>query len=646
MILKYIFPSTHELFNPRHGHDHIHHDWSSTKSISNCKSSLLIPSLIFLLTMTKLTPIDSISTQPSSSSSQSSSSNTISTSTTTKLITSRLPFYHPEQHNNYLLPKDILYHEPTKKDLQTLRDHYQQQQQQQYQYQRRIELKPNDNDDDNTGTSTSTKTMSKVELEMKTKNEKLNKKAMDEAIQSLENQKVCNQHGITLTLVGYKGRGFIQDQINQDRAFIHSPLVLVSEDNNNKKEKKGENDGDNGEEKEEGKEDHVAMQLMGVMDGHGHMGEHVSEYCVATMPTLVKQGILQLQRKQKQQQQDKNNKQKIITSENDEHDDHDEKYEYETRTNEQNNSTESIQIMLNDIFLAINATIPTYNNGGCTASVLFRYDNQVFVANVGDSRTFLFMCHYNDDDDDNNNVNNDQSQITKSLMNGTDNNDDENKNDKNNKSNNDNDKSHVINKTTKRKKISNVKLIYQSREDKPHLKEEKERIEQYGGIVTIPPKAQMESGYDTSRVVANQQTLAMSRSLGDWTFSNFGVIAKPIVDVIDLDDIITSSSSSSSVSLDSLNSISTKLSCDDEEKIKIFAVSATDGLLDYVKPKDLGEVLSKALYEVNDDCDDINCSYHTSSAVEELILRAARGWYNDMGTSYRDDIAIAAMKII
>ena len=71
----------------------------------------------------------------------------------------------------------------------------------------------------------------------------------------------------------------------------------------------------------------------------------------------------------------------------------------------------------------------------------------------------------------------------------------------------------------------NVHLIYESREDKPHLLVEKERIEQCGGIVYIPPKINMESGNDSSRVIVidkdkgQQLSLAMSRSIGDWSFS-------------------------------------------------------------------------------------------------------------------------------
>ena len=77
-------------------------------------------------------------------------------------------------------------------------------------------------------------------------------------------------------------------------------------------------------------------------------------------------------------------------------------------------------------------------------------------------------------------------------------------------------------------------------------------------------------------------------------------------------------------------------------------ISHTDGLLDYVKPKDLGELLAKALYS---ECKDIsenkgNERLHSSLAVEELILRAAQSWFNDMDSQYRDDIAVAVMKIV
>ena len=63
-----------------------------------------------------------------------------------------------------------------------------------------------------------------------------------------------------------------------------------------------------------------------------------------------------------------------------------------------------------------------------------------------------------------------------------------------------------------------VQIVYQSREDKPDLPEEKARIVAAGGYVHIPPN---DSG-DVPRayfIDENGQArfgLAMSRSLGDW----------------------------------------------------------------------------------------------------------------------------------
>ena len=112
----------------------------------------------------------------------------------------------------------------------------------------------------------------------------------------------------------------------------------------------------------------------------------------------------------------------------------------------------------------------------------------------------------------------------------------------------------------------------------------------------------------------------------------YGLISDPIVQIIDIDMI---------------RSVS--------EHSQLFAVSATDGLLQYVSTKEIGEIMAKAMYFSHGDSRDVSAEdenekglqeeYHITTAAEELIQRAAHGWYEDEGASYRDDIAIAAMKI-
>ena len=471
---------------------------------------------------------------------------------------------HPypfQTYNHYkLLPKDILYHKQTKYLLQTLREYNQDQleeisdlQQQQQQQ--------------DSPTTTTTNSSSNVNPATTTIIEVMN------SIQLLHKEQICNQDGITMTLVGYKGKGFIQNQINQDCSFVYSPLL--GKDNDNREN---------------------VMQLMGVMDGHGHLGEVVSEYCVSTIPMLLQNEIENMN---KRHQHKKQPSYSTLQEQNDIEDSNDDDNELINKEEQRN----AIKQMLHHIFLSVNATIPTNGHGGCTASILFRYNRQIYIANVGDSKTFVFAYYT--------------------------------------------------------KKQKGTKVIYESREDKPHLQEEKERIQRCGGVVYEPSQRDIDLGMDTSRVIVeNQFSLAMSRSLGDWAFSKYGVISKPIVDIIDLDDV--DETMINPIIDSNVDNVDSDKSDDNDNDYHLFAVSATDGLLDYVKPNLLGEILSKALYEYENQIlnmvnrNDLGSQakskpkvlYHISSAVEELILRAAQGWYDDYGLEYRDDITIAVMKVI
>ena len=71
-----------------------------------------------------------------------------------------------------------------------------------------------------------------------------------------------NDNQVTMTMIGYKG-GRLQDQINQDRAFVMSPYHVRS---GNKP---------------------VPAQILGVFDGHGVKGEIVSEYALHQLPKLL-----------------------------------------------------------------------------------------------------------------------------------------------------------------------------------------------------------------------------------------------------------------------------------------------------------------------------------------------------------------------
>ena len=157
-----------------------------------------------------------------------------------------------------------------------------------------------------------------------------------------------------------------------------------------------------------------------------------------------------------------------------------------------------------------------------------------------------------------------------------------------------------------------VEIIYSTQPHKPHLPDERERIEKAGGTVMIPNSGDMQS----SRVVIpygerSALALAMSRSIGDSEGAKIGVIANPTIDVIDLDEV-------------------SKLGT-----LKLFAVAATDGIFDLVKPPEVAEHISSALYGERRSL---------LQACGELILRASLLW-KGLGLQYRDDISIAVTQL-
>jgi serine/threonine protein phosphatase PrpC len=210
-------------------------------------------------------------------------------------------------------------------------------------------------------------------------------------------------------------------------------------------------------------------------------------------------------------------------------------------------------------------------------------------------------------------------------------------------------------------------VLYMSREDKPNLPDERARVEAMGGQVYIPIRG-------TSRVVYHDPRsgapsgLAMSRSIGDWAAGKLGVIPHPIVDVFDMSDLVDALLVNTSINrplrkssngtVSALNStvastitsaeatvdaggkvMATKsdesgsANTNDEDDVYIFAVCATDGMMDYLEAIDIATVLSKSLFDEK--------GAHPITAVEHLVFSAANAWQQDKLGRYRDDISIA-----
>jgi serine/threonine protein phosphatase PrpC len=248
--------------------------------------------------------------------------------------------------------------------------------------------------------------------------------------------------------------------------------------------------------------------------------------------------------------------------------------------------TLKIAALLKEVFISVDksALQATTNSGGCTASVALQLGPKLFVANAGDSVTMV-AAH--------------------------------------------------------RGWNETVQIVYASREDKPHLPEERKRIEQAGGRVQIPESSDDD---DSSRVIYKdpgsgyEVGLAMSRSIGDWDAP--GVTAEPIVDVLDLPKL------AASVLATKNDFDCTKFECGPPD-VNFFVVSATDGLMDFVSPQNIADKIGVTFFgrpSYQDRQSGVGAG-HAHLAAEELIYDAARGWHEAMEATYRDDITISTTKV-
>lgn len=252
--------------------------------------------------------------------------------------------------------------------------------------------------------------------------------------------------------------------------------------------------------------------------------------------------------------------------------------------------TAKVSQILKDVFLEVDKTAPEISHsGGCTGSVALQLGSKLFLANAGDSQT-LVAAHLG------------------------------------------------WNETTQ--------VLYATREDKPDLPGEKERVEKAGGRVQVPQS--LDDG-DSARVVyrdpaSNQEVgLAMSRSIGDWDAP--GVTAEPIVDVLDLRELANTVLKSK----DEFDCDAAEIECG-PTAVNFFIVAATDGLMDFVTQETVAESVGVTFFgrpEVQHAQDSVvgHGAGHAHLAAEQLIFIAAKGWHEAMQGHYRDDITIAASKV-
>ena len=222
-------------------------------------------------------------------------------------------------------------------------------------------------------------------------------------------------------------------------------------------------------------------------------------------------------------------------------------------------SDDIISQHLNATFLEMDQELPNNlgQRGGSTASVILRLGRKLYFANVGDSLSFL--ASYD-------------------------------------------------------RKSAQTTIVHQNRFDKPYLPDEKERVERMGGKVSIPLHPM------NARVVAfdgfhnEMVTLGMSRAIGDWYHGQVGVIAEPIVDVVDLDDIIQQDSAGAAK--------------------EFFVVSACDGLYDHRKKEFVAAHLAKCFF-AEQECHPVVESVNIIDLATPTRV-----------AGYHDDMTLMALRII
>jgi len=147
-------------------------------------------------------------------------------------------------------------------------------------------------------------------------------------------------------------------------------------------------------------------------------------------------------------------------------------------------------------------------------------------------------------------------------------------------------------------------------------------VESRGGKVYLPFQGTSRVLY-TDPVSGMLSGLAMSRSIGDWEVGKVGVIPDPIVHVVDIPELVEAQ-----LKEDSSPS---------EDDVHIFAVSATDGMMDFISPEAIGHALAASLYGKEGP--------HLLTTLEQLIYIAAQRWEQSRQGRYRDDIAVAVSQI-
>ncbi len=165
-----------------------------------------------------------------------------------------------------------------------------------------------------------------------------------------------------------------------------------------------------------------------------------------------------------------------------------------------------------------------------------------------------------------------------------------------------------------------VRIIKQTRFDRPTLPKEQERIQNMGGRVSSCGRVMYRDIQENNGTSKWRPGVAMSRSIGDADM--VGVIPEPLVDIVDLHEI--------------QNKYAPQ---DEQQECFLLVLSATDGLTDVIPPKQVVESIANAF--LNDE----NSNTIVSETIQNLMNQAATRWNQQTGGSYRDDMTLVASKV-
>ena len=307
---------------------------------------------------------------------------------------------------------------------------------------------------------------------------------------------------------------------------------------------------------------------MGVFDGHAEKGHLFAEHCQQRLPSLLSRKLSEAFKKA---------------------------VEDIAAGNKREDELAITKRVLTETFLQMDESSPKEVSGGCTATVIYQQGQKVFVANAGDSRSFIAIYHRDQATSQPQDAEPSEASGVDSGTEGAE-------------------------QTTRM-----AKVVYISREDKPDLPEERSRLESFGGeVVSAEKNKSAKVKFHGIRLGKASATLSMSRSIGDSQFTPLGIIPDPIVDAVDLKELLQKEKNAANDSGDNY-----------VDDTCIFAVCTSDGMM--VESVEDAEIVASALAPslFSDD------GPHPLTACQSVIQKCAAVWDKRNKGKFRDDITVA-----